>query len=122
MYTLGRVVFLLSVAMAPIAALAQSGGCQPSDIGVDKLKGRVERDYIYIVGRLMNNCAQATGVQIKVTIYDKAGDILTVDDSWPASINNIPARSDFPFETMIRRVHGFAKYDVRVIATKTWRR
>jgi hypothetical protein len=61
-------------------------------------------------------------VQIKVTLYDKDGGILTVHDTWPASISNIPAKSDFPFEDMIRRQPGFKSFDVRVIATKTWTR
>jgi hypothetical protein len=111
-------LLLASAFLLALPALAQAA-CTPSDIAVDKLNGRVDGDYIYITGRLVNNCASATGVQIKVTIYNKAGDILAANDSWPASINNIPARSDFPFQQGMDRRPGFAKFDVRVIATKT---
>lgn len=81
----------------------------------------MEGTYIYITGRIINNCAEETGVQIKIAIYDKSGDVLTVNDSWPASINNIPARSDFPFQDMLRNVPRFSKFDVRVIAVKRWK-
>lgn len=94
--------------------------CKPSDIDIDKVRGRVDGDYVYVAGRLVNNCASATGVQIKITVYNKAGDILTVRDLWPASINNIPPRSDFPFEIMVPRQAGFANFDTRVIGTRVW--
>ncbi len=111
---------LLIAASLAVAPIASAQPCTPSDITIDKIKGRVDGDYLYITGRLVNNCSAATGVQIKITIYDKSGDVLDVSDTWPASINNIPAKSDFPFRDMMRRVRGFSKFDVRVIATKAW--
>lgn len=101
------------------AAPAQNGRCQSSDISVGKLNGRVEGRYIYIAGRQVNHCTHPTGAQIKVTIYDEDRNILTVHDSWPASINNIPDGSDFPFEDMID-TGGFSSFDVRVVSTQTW--
>ena len=95
--------------------------CSTSDIKIDKVNGRVDGDWIYVAGRLINNCDKPIGVQIKVTIYDKNGNILTVHDSWPASIKNIPAHTDFPFEDMIQRVRGFDKFEIRVIEVKNWR-
>lgn len=106
---------LLFSITAPVIA------CQTSDIAIEKLNGRVDGDYVYITGRLVNKCAQATGVQVKLTVYDKAGGILSVNDFWPASIDNIPARSDFPFQYMVRRQPGMAKYEARVISTNVWR-
>jgi hypothetical protein len=113
---------LTLAALLAISQWAQAADCRPSDIAIDKIKGRVDGDYIYITGRLVNNCATETGVQIKVTVFDKKGDILAVHDTWPASINNIPARSDFPFQDMMSRVQGFSSFDVRVIAAKEWRK
>src|SRR5450759_1440473 len=54
--------------------------CSTSHITIDRLKGRVEGDWIYVAGRIVNNCDTPTGVQIKVTIYDKKDNILTVND------------------------------------------
>lgn len=114
---ISALMFFIGCATAPAVTMA---ACAPSDIAVDKLEGRVQRNYIYIVGRLQNNCSMETGVEIKVTIYDKAGDILAINATWPASINNIPAKSYYPFEHMMKRIAGFSNFEVRVIATKTW--
>lgn len=113
-----------SAALFLAGLIATSGAvaqCKPADIGVDKLRARIEGAYIYISGRLINNCSQATGAQIKVVLYDKDENILDVNDSWPASINNIPAKSDFPFQTMMDRRKGFKQFEIRVIDTKVWR-
>ena len=40
-------------------------------------------------------------------------------DIWPASIKNIPANTEFPFE-WIDHVDGFSRYTVNVIDVKTW--
>jgi len=107
---------------APVAATpsAPATGCAPSDIAVENLRGRVDGDFVYVVGRLVNNCASATGAQIKITYYNASGDILSVKDGWPASTRNIPPQSDFPFEIGNNRQPGFEKFDVRVIATRAW--
>jgi ribosomal protein L40E len=96
--------------------------CRVSDIGLDKITGRMEEYSIKITGRLLNNCAMPTGVQLKVTIYDKGGAVLAVEDPWPASTNNIPAHTDFPFEVIFMKTKGLAKYDVRVIDVRSWTR
>lgn len=96
-------------------------GCTVSDIGVDKLNARRQyENYIKITGRLTNNCAQATGVQVKVTSYDKAGNILGASDIWPASVSNIPGNSEYPFE-WLDDLPGFARFEVSVIAVHPWR-
>lgn len=115
-----KTTLLAAALIISFGVASAQAACTPSDIAIDKLKGRVDRDFAYVVGRLVNNCKIATGVQIKVTTYNKAGDILAVNDIWPASINNIPAKSDFPFEYGMDRLAGFSTFDVRVIATKTW--
>lgn len=95
--------------------------CGVSDIGIDGLRARPGEasDATIITGRVMNNCRDAVGVQVKVTAYNQAGDILEVDDIWPASVKNIPGRSDFPFE-WIDNVEGFSRFTVRVIDVKAW--
>jgi HIRAN domain len=111
----------LSPAAAPEAAEPiRDAGCGVSDISVDKLHAHTEdTGFTRITGRLTNSCASAIGAQLKVTVYDKADEILNVDDIWPASINNIPARSEFPFE-WVERVDGISRFTVSVIAVKSW--
>lgn len=100
-------------------SLPAAPSCRTSDITVDKLGARVDYGYTHFVGRVRNGCNQAVGVQLKLTAYGSSGDILTVDDFWPASINNIPANSDFPFETL-DRIGGVKSFTVNVIDVKTW--
>jgi hypothetical protein len=57
--------------------------------------------------------------QIKITTYNRAGDILSDNDFWPVSLNNIPANSEFPFEWLHTKV-VFAKFTVTIISVKSW--
>ena len=88
--------------------------CSVSSFAVDKLRARG----VHITGRLLNNCDLAAGAQVKITTYDKAGSILSVDDIWPASISNIPAHSTFPFEWLSGG--GVDTFTVAVTSVKTW--
>jgi maltose-binding protein MalE len=97
-----------------------SSGCDESKIAVDKLRARIEySEYAHVTGRLINNCDQATGVQVKITVYGKSGDIVKVDDIWPASVKNIPPHSEYPFE-WVDRIPEFDRFTVSVIDLKTW--
>lgn len=110
-----------SAAPPLVETRSEPAGCGVSQITLDGVSNRAEGDYIYVLGRLVNNCTEPTGVEIKVTVYDNAGGIVSVDDQWPASVSNIPSGGEFPFETMVRRAPGAAKVDVRVISVKQWR-
>lgn len=108
---------------APGATAPESLGapCSASDFAVDKLRARKEESgFTRFTGRLTNNCAQAVGAQVKLTAYNRAGDILYVQDFWPASINNIPARSEYPFD-WLEKVDGLNSFTVTIIGVKTWR-
>jgi hypothetical protein len=95
--------------------------CGLSDITLDQLKARPDGDeYVHIVGRIINNCHTATGVQLKIVLLDRGGNILKVDDLWPASTNNIPPQSDFPFDMMIKSVPSFDRFQVRVTEVRIW--
>jgi type II secretory pathway component PulM len=98
--------------------------CQTSDIDiVDFRADTAGPGMTRIVGRLVNNCAQATGAEIKIVIYDKDDNILRVEDMWPASINNIPAHADYPFEWLEEiEVSSSLRFSVRVIEVKRWQR
>ena len=94
--------------------------CHASDFAFDQLKSRHHQGYVYIVGRVVNNCDKDTGVQIKIAILDHAGGVLRVADFWPASTDNIPAHSGFPFQTEIEGVVSFERFQVTVIDVKRW--
>ena len=123
-------VWLFYSGDAPVAMLATApasarspgaAGCKTSDIVVDKLRSDSStKGYIKITGRLTSNCADDIGVQIKITTYSKADDIISSRDIWPASIKNIPAKSEWPFE-WIDASAPVSRFTVNVIDVKAWR-
>jgi len=94
--------------------------CGTSDFTFHDLRAQpAGYGFTRITGRISNNCAEAKGAQIKITTYNRAGDILSDNDIWPASINNIPPNSEFPFEWLHTKV-VFAKFTVTIISVKSW--
>lgn len=109
-------------AARPSAAVSESEGheCHVSDIGLDKLAEHTNEYAVTVTGRILNNCSMPVGVQLKITLYDKTGAVLAVSDPWPASTNNIPAKTAFAFEALFLETKGMAKYDVRVVRVNSW--
>lgn len=106
-----------------IAALASSGAhaCTPSDFSVRgvNFSSTGVRGTLYMRGIITNNCNSPAGVQHKVAFYDKAGNLIFTKDSWFASIKNIPAHGDWPFQTIID-IDKFDKYTIQAIDARTW--
>jgi hypothetical protein len=107
---------------APLRAAPEAAAvnCRTSDIALEQLKSRVGRTHSYIVGRVLNNCDLETGVHIKIVILDHAGGVLRVADFWPASTDNIPAHSGFPFQTVVEGSDSFDRFQVTVVEVKRW--
>lgn len=99
-----------------------ASGCKKSDIAVDKLRGAIiEGGFVRVTGRVVNNCASAVGVELKLTFYGKDGAILKVNDGfWPASVHNIPAGHGYTFEDLEDQTDGFSKFDVEVVGVNVW--
>jgi hypothetical protein len=120
MHISGKVVLVACLAAMPIAASAASLGCKVKDIALDRLSHRVEGAVTHVSGRIVSNCAQSTGVHLRVSVFDKSGSVLAVQDLWPASVKNIPPRGIFPFSASIRGVPNVAKFSVEILETKVW--
>ncbi len=114
---------LANLATNPKALVrTQIGGseCGTSDFTFHALRAQsAGYGFTRITGRISNNCAEAKGAQIKIMTYNRAGDILSDHDFWPASIENISANSEFPFEWLHTKV-VFAKFTVTIISVKSW--
>jgi len=94
--------------------------CTTSDFTFSELRAQsAGYGFTRITGRVSNHCAEAKGAQIKITTYNRAGDILSDDDIWPAGINNIPANTEFPFEWVDTKA-VFAKFTVTIVSVKSW--
>jgi hypothetical protein len=76
--------------------------------------------YFKIVGEVTNNCDEAAGVQLMIVFRDGAGKVTGVKEFWPASIRNIPAHSDYPFETTMDGGEEAKTMQASVIETRKW--
>ena len=120
MKLLATIATTAALAFVSLGVVAQDR-CPTSKIQLEKF--RVENEGTLTTsayGVLVNTCEVPAGVQLKIVFTDATGKILRVEDPWPASISNIPSKSDFPFQMRFPRVEGFDKVDVRITRTKTW--
>jgi hypothetical protein len=114
-------VLLASLGAMPMAAQAQLSACRVPDIAVEKVGRRVDGNVTHVTGQLVNKCPQAVGVHIKVSLNDATDSPVMVQDTWPASVKNIPAKGILPFDSAFRNVPpGVAKVDVKVLEVKFW--
>jgi hypothetical protein len=103
-----------------LASTAKPSSCHSSDFALDQLKSRQGHGHVYIVGRVMNNCDTETGVKIKIAILNHTGGVMRVSDFWPASTDNIPPHSGWPFQTEMEGDDSFDRFQVTVIDVKRW--
>lgn len=104
-------------------------GCSLSDINIKSMKARFVDEcrtrscpHMKGVAVLTNRCAEAVGVQIKITAYDKTGAPLATRDLWPASINNIPPGDyTFSLDHWLDYDPDMKTFKLNVIAIKQWR-
>jgi hypothetical protein len=102
----------------------ESGGstCSTGDIKIKGLTGTEEDGgFANITGTLINNCPEPVGVQLKVTLFDKSGNVVDTQDMWPASISNIPPRIEYPFKDLMSVERSWSKYSVVAINVRHWR-
>ncbi|HEY1613900.1 MAG TPA: zinc ribbon domain-containing protein [Rhizomicrobium sp.] len=105
------------------ASVAESSGpCSPADFTVSDLATPQAEtsDYIKLTGMLHNGCSQASGAQLKWTVFNSDGTVAFSDDFWPDSTTNLPPNGDFPFDTLHSAPNGTWTYKVEVISTTAW--
>lgn len=94
---------VVAAALFLVASIA-SAACQTSDADVKVVRWYDEQNlkmYFFVVGELVNNCAEPVGIQVRFIGRDKAGNLVDTKETWPASIQNIPARSRQPFKLSV---------------------
>lgn len=107
------------------SASAASTACTSADIVIKSSKAEFKkvgrRMFMDGVAVLANKCAEAIGVEVKMTAYDKGGEPVATHARWPASINNIPP-GEYTFSLL-----GFLDYTpeaksfkVTVTQVKRW--
>ncbi|WP_243787459.1 hypothetical protein [Pseudomonas amygdali] len=91
--------YVVALAFLAAAQLAHAS-CSVSDIKITSVKakfvntcGSTDCTHMTGVATLENSCVEATGVQIKITAYDKTDSPVSTNELWPASVRNIPPGS-----------------------------
>ena len=102
--------------------------CSASDIEITSVKWHVQDEcrtqscaIVKGVAKLKNNCRESVGVQIKAVGVDKAGALLSVNDFWPASDNNIPpGEYVFSLDQVLDYQPEMKRIDLAVNEVKMW--
>jgi len=107
----------------------EPASCSINKIEVIKLKAHYEKvcngnDCIKMQGvmTLKNNCNEPTGVQVKVTGYDKNQSPVLVRELWPASVRNINVGEEtFSTDFWLDYSPEIKSFTVEPIRVKVWR-
>lgn len=74
------------------------------------------------IATLENNCTESTGVQIKITSYDKSGTPISTKEWWPASIRNIPPGSySFSLDQYLNYDPSITSFSVTPVDITQWK-
>ena len=116
---------LLTIIVLAATAVNAGEPCKLSDADVKVARWYDKQNmkmYFEVVGELINNCDQPTGIQIRFVGRDAKGDLVAVNEQWPASIRNVPAHSRSPFSTTAFPYDRSIKtLTTEVIQVKQWR-
>lgn len=118
-------IAMVALAISPSAWAA----CSPSEITIKSLKARFVNECrgspclsLKGVAVLTNGCAEAVGVQLKITGYDKTGAPVASHDLWPASIANIrPGDYTFSLDSWLAYDPAIKFFELRPISVRKWR-
>lgn len=119
-----RTILAALVGLLMAFSMSEVLACSVSDIQI-KQATLVHRgsggQFPVIVGELYNGCSEATGVQLHTTLRDKAGQVISSSDPWPASTHNIPPKSSYAFELNASEDRPVATVQVEPSEVKVWK-
>ncbi len=94
--------------------------CSPRNVTLNKTTVNTRGDYATLTGIVRHNCPGSTGLKLKWTAYNSDGSVAFSQEFWPASTNNIPANTDFPFQFMNQAPRGQWTYIVVPAEVHAW--
>ena len=121
--------YIVALVFLALSQMVQAD-CSVSDIKITSVKakfantcGSADCTHMTGVATLVNNCAEATGVQIQITAYDKDDSPVSTDERWPASIRNIPPGSyTFSLNQWVEYDPMIASFGLKVIDVNKWKK
>jgi hypothetical protein len=118
--TFGMGIAMLMLGWATCAQ-GQNAPCALDDVRVTELKAtNFGQSATRVVGRLVNGCNVATGAEVRLVFRRADGAQVYAEEVWPASISDVNAREEFPFEITVQRVPAFDRIEATVIRLKSW--
>lgn len=122
-----RLVFsgvLMAGAVYAAISPASAWSCSLSDITITQANIVHKSESLIstkVVGELLNKCGDPIGVELHTTLRDRAGTVVSTDDSWPASVHNIPPGQPYGFTITVDEPRPADKLEVDVIEVHKWR-
>ena len=111
--------FLMSTANFAISGPVPSG-CTIANVELTKITVQNENNYIYLRGIMKHSCKGAIGIELKWDSKYKDGSVAFVRKFWPNSVQNIPANTEFPFETLNPSKIPTETNSVGVVSITSW--
>jgi hypothetical protein len=111
--------FVVGIVVA--SRVASAAACSLQDIEIRQANWRREfESYIRIVGELYNGCSDAVGVELQAVFRDKAGQVVVVEEFWPANTRNIAAKDIYAFSHVARNDQPIEAMSIKIIDVKRW--
>jgi hypothetical protein len=99
----------------------QQMGCTSSDVALKQVSWRRENsEFARVVGELINNCLESTGVQLQAVFRDKDGKVVMTNEFWPASTRNIAGHETYSFSTLTRVGAEAVTLNVKILDLRRW--
>lgn len=121
--------YLAALAFLAATPLAHAD-CSVSDITITSVKakfvntcGSTDCTHMTGVATLVNGCAEATGVQVQITGYDKFDSPVSTNELWPASVRNIPPGSyTFSLDQYLKYDPAITSFGLKAIDVTQWKK
>jgi hypothetical protein len=104
-------VLLMAGAEPAVAA------CAVGDVEVRATRLEHEAGWFTVTGEAVNRCAEPTAAQLELTFRDEAGQVVSVDESWPTATRNLRPGPN-PLQLSLRAYATAKSVSVRVTAVR----
>lgn len=94
--------------------------CSKYEIEIRQIDWRTSDIGVKVVGELFNGCSEDIGVELQLVFRDQNGHVVFAEYPWPASMDNIAARSAYPFMMEFPIDQPFATMEAHVNKVSRW--
>ena len=112
-------IFLISTANLAFSEPVPSG-CTIDNVELSKITVEDKKNYIHLRGIIKHSCKGAIGIELKWDSKYKDGSVAFAKKFWPNSVQNIPANTEFPFESRNPSKIPTETNSVGVVSITSW--